>query len=236
MAKKMTKQAVAALADKAAQTQRDVFTLDQLDGMDYNAKRTEAQRLAQIGVDTAVATGAMVPGVGTGEVEGFVAAFVDRLTSLWNGRVTERETARRNWRRALDGMTAKQATAELKALADGMHLRAKRIDTDGWGLHIEFERAWTVSADVYLRWDHDYEGVANPDDASQKAGRYSVRCEIGWSSTSRSVSDALAAVTLYRQAVEAAAELEAVASRMKVIWTYGIEREAPAMLDVMKEA
>jgi hypothetical protein len=61
----------------------------------------------------------------------------------------------------------------------------------GYRVSVYFERpGWAVSATLYIRFD-------------------TKEVTVGWSSTDRNVSNALAAVTLYRQVVELAAQVDA---------------------------
>lgn len=84
----------------------------------------------------------------------------------------------------------------------------------GWrdSIYARANRGWATECDVTINVSLDYgKAVTNPDDSMQRAYPVTVSCQVSWSSTHRSVSASLAAVSLYRDMIEGAARVEALA-------------------------
>lgn len=158
------------------------------------------------------------------------AAFVDAAMSVWGNKVRELETRRRSWRRACEGITYDQARAEVVALLTSMNIRGGQVN-DGYIVYFRVERAEveaTLTVKIDRQWITMDDKTVNPDDESQWAGTYEVSCEVGWSSTNRSLSNAEVALKVYREVVDAAHEVQCVMERRRIIWTHNVPTpEAP---------
>lgn len=152
-------------------------------------------------------------------------AFVDETLAVWGRQERERNRLRKAFADACRGITAEQAAAKVVALVESLRLRGARVSTSS-GVSVTVERAWGVSADLYVRFESDYTAVSNPDDETQRAYRYHVETKVTWSSTGRSLAEAQASVALYRELVDAMAEVEAVMSHERVVQTYGLPEPA----------
>jgi len=215
---KMTKTAAKTVAAQAVGAFTSSFSLDDLDAMNYDARRTEAKAIARREATRLGAAGLL--GSAPEDVSGaFVDEFVEKLLGAWGSRTKQREIARRNWRTALGGITADVAKAQIVALVESMHIRGARVTSD----RVEVERAWAVGATLYIRMETEYDSkIVNPDDDTQAVGRYAVHTELSWSGTSRSIAEATASVAVYNELIAAAAEIEAVMQRERIIWTWGV--------------
>ena len=214
MSKIQTKKAAEALGRQHAETINKAFprTWQEVDAMSGHIESRSAA-LDQLGA---------VPV----EVEKFRDAYVDafilHLSQLWCEVSKAHTRGVQIFQRACQCLTQEQAVAKVKALIESMHIRGARV-SDGCGMGVYVERAWGVSASLYVKFDRDYDyKVINPDNDTQCAGRYNVVVELSWSSTTRRVSDAVASIKLYQELTEAAAEIEAVMSHESVVWTFGI--------------
>lgn len=161
-----------------------------------------------------------------------VDAYVDAATGVWASKVKQLENARRTFASAVKSMTVAQAREKITGLVKSFHLRGLQDSDDLMSVNVE--RAWGVSASVYFRYDGRHDNpITNPDDESQRVYSHSLRIEFSWSSTGRSMAEALASANLYRELIDMAAEVEAVMGREKVVSTWGIpEPVAVAPLDV----
>jgi len=76
-------------------------------------------------------------------------------------------------------------------------------------ISLTWDRAWAVSANLSIRFERDVEDITDP-----KTGKvfkvYRPIVEIGWSSTTRNISNATAAIALYRSVTELGALIESV--------------------------
>ena len=216
MTKIQTKKAAEELGRRHAETINKAFPLtwQEVDAMEWRSRNTAAR--AQIGE---------APAEAEKFADAYVQAAVDALVKLWHQVSKAHDTAVKNFERACQGLTHEQAVSKVKALLEDMRIRGASI-SEGFGLSMNVRRAWAVEASLYVKFDRDYEPDAvNPDDETQRAGCYKLVVELSWSSTTRSVSGALASVKLYQELTEAAAEIEAVMSHERVVWTFGLEEE-----------
>lgn len=239
---KFTKAAVR--ADATARAKLVVFA-EGWEQWDY-AQRTRATRELALTAATLVTQ----PPTGFLPVEHFEtyrAAFElavgERLNEAFRKiRQAEQEAQekRRRFAEARRWMTVKQAGAKLREFVESFHLRGLRpLRSESWGeyVSIEVERAWAVSVNVYFKWESDYKAmVRNPDDERQAVMPMRFSAEVSWSSTGRSVEQALACIALYREVTEMAAEAMAVFGAEHVGIYHGpaeevTEPEAPASAD-----
>lgn len=189
-------------------------TIEQINEMSWQDRTNTAADLARI----SRAMASTDVNLKYGEV--FVSAFVDATQSIWGGKVRDLDKKRQSWRSAITGISASQAEAQVKALIESLHIRGAR----DYGGGVEVERSFAIGGNLYVRFDRDYDTkVVNPDNANQRAGVYRVRVELNWSSTGRTIAEATAAVKLYQELIDAAAEVEVVMNREHIIWTYGVD-------------
>jgi hypothetical protein len=122
----------------------------------------------------------------------------------------ELESKRKAWSKALTvGTPYEDAVQNAKRIITEAAVRGLQPGSDG--LSCEFKRGWAISANLYVRLDRDWDRrVVNPDNSRQSVEFWSARVEIGWSSTGRDVVAALAAIKLYTEVTELAAELQSV--------------------------
>lgn len=185
-------------------------TIEQINDMTWQDRQRIAADLARVAsVDVNLKHGDV-----------FVSAFVDAVQSIWGGKVRELDHKRQAWRRAITGISASKAEAQVKALIESMHIRGAREFSGG----IEVERSFSIGGHLYVRFDRDYDTkVVNPDNPEQRAGVYNIRVELNWGSTGRTIAEATAAVKVYQELIDAAAEVEVVMNREHIIWTYGVD-------------
>lgn len=225
---KMTKTALKELAVKLARTQ-PTMTVEQLDAMQYDGRRAEAARLAVAAVGTAKAAG--LRDDFENDVRAFGEAFVDHLLDAWGRQIKERDGRRAAWKRAGTGLTAEQASAKIVALLESMRIRGAKVE-GSCGVRVEVERAWAVGGTLYVGMDRNYAArIVNPDNDRQAAGEYKLKTELSWSGTSRSLADSIASVAVYTELIQAAAEVEAVMSHERVVWTFGLDDPEPLKAD-----
>ena len=164
-------------------------------------------------------------------VNAFSAAFIDQAQKIWARKITLADHERLEFKRACDGITAGEAMVAVKKIVEDFRLRGAVQITgfdDGGGCYgsLEVTRGYDVDATLYVRLNRDYNGLDNPDDISQRAGRYHVEVEISWSGTSRNTSVAMLNAKLYAELAEMGIEIETRMAREKIVWTYGIPAAA----------
>ena len=216
MKKIQTKKAAEELGRRHAETINKAFPLtwQEVDAMEWRSRNIAAR--AQIGE---------APAEAEKFADAYVQAAVDAQMKLWYQVSKAHDTAVKNFERACQGLTHEQAVSKVKALLEDMRIRGARI-SEGFGLSMNVTRAWAVEASLHVKFDLDRDNrVINPDNDRQCAGCYTFVVELSWSSTTRRLSDAVASVKLYQELTEAAAEIEAVMSHERVVWTFGLEEE-----------
>ena len=147
--------------------------------------------------------------------------YVECVSKNWGWKLKNLENLRNEFRKACKGITTKEASAKVIELLESMHIRRARIG-DYSGVSVNVERAWGVSADLYIRFEQDGERLSNPDDPSQSAWKYCVTTSISWSSTGRTIAEATASINLYKELIDAACEVESVMRGERIVSTYGI--------------
>lgn len=209
---KMNKSAAVEAAKNLARrhVEANAMTVEQVNALgDYNARRTAAARLyLPINLDTDYRRDAQ-------------GAFEDAVLNIWGSKLKALENARKRFQSAAKSMTLEQAHAKITELVKSFRLRGLRDSSDLTSVTVE--RACGVSASVYFRYEReDGLGIVNPDDETQRVNSYALRIEFSWSSTGRTMAEALASANLYRELIDMAAEVEAVMGREKVVSTWGI--------------
>jgi hypothetical protein len=197
-------------------------TLEQINAMSWDARQVLARELGDVALSVAERNG-----LNTTYQSDFIYSYAHAVMSVWGGKVKRHEELCRRFRNACSGLTLEQATAKVKTLIDSFHVRGAKV-SEGYNLSLRVERAWAVDASLYVQFTRSDDTVENPDDPTQRAGSYSVRTELSWGFTTRDVANAVAAIKLYQELTEIAAEIEAVMGREHVIYTYGIPEPTPA--------
>jgi hypothetical protein len=183
----------------------------------YDEKRTLANSYATNAEQT------YFVGADTKFTDCFAPAYAEAVLNAWHATLKTRERARHAWNVASKSMTAAQATEKIKALVASCNVRGVKAPY-GDGLTVEVERGWAVSATLYVRMERDYDRVVtNPDNSDQKAFHYTLKTEVSWSGTSRSIAEATASVKLYQELIELAAEIEATIGRERIVSLRGVE-------------
>lgn len=227
----MTKTQVEQLAKDLVAKNADVQgrTVAELEERDYAARRTDAAahdlhkevNLHDVPVKWTTA---------------FHEAINDAIYNTWSRKLKKMENKRSAWKSAISGMTSDQATAKIKGIVDSFHLRGMREFT---GHCVEVERTFTVDARLYIRLDADYDSrTYNPDDEKQSVTRYTLKTELSWGGTSRSLPESVACVKLYQELIEVAAEVESIMKRENIVYVHGVPEvvvETPAV-DVFNAA
>jgi FAD/FMN-containing dehydrogenase len=126
---------------------------------------------------------------------------------------------RNEYARLKSARSPAEVMASLKAALEG-RVRGRRVrlelSRDDY-LTLEVERAWAVTASLYVRLESDWNGrLVNPDNDREVARLMRYAVELSWSSTHRSVAAAAASVALYRELVELAAEVEAILAEGRI--------------------
>lgn len=215
---KMTKTAVVELAKTAARSDSRVkeMTFEQLDAMSYDARKARASALA---VDTESRRSQLEPNLSVA----YIGAYADEVMAAWGRVVREHEIARNAFNRLMTAKTAEQAGDMILSLVTSMNIRGAKVEGRyGGGVYVNVERGWTIGATLSIALERvDGTGRTNPDNPKQRAGEYGIQTQLTWSSTGRSIPEALASMKLYSELIDAAAEVEAVMSRERVAWKFG---------------
>lgn len=168
-------------------------------------------------------------------------AFKDAALSLWGRKEKEIESKRQAWKRAsTGGIDIKAAQTKLVDLLRSMNIRGMRF-SEGYFSAFEVSRA-DAQATLYVRFDREYLSdsgtITNPDNEQQRAGVYTLKVDISWGGTSRTLSDCEVSLKLYRELVDAGHEIVSTFERQPVRWTYGIEepKAEPVVESISLEA
>ncbi len=198
-------------------------TLRDLEGMDYDARLLLARSRC---VEAQVALLDTQPRY-IGEAE---QAFVDAAMGVWGAKERELRNRRDAWKRALSGLSCKQAEAKVLALLREMNIRGMRLEQGYFG-SFEVTRSWGAGVTLYVRFDRDLDvkGIENPDAPEQRAFVHDVRVEVSWSSTTRSLSESELALKVYREVLDAAHEIKAVMDRERIVSTWGVPAPTTAV-------
>lgn len=213
--KKMNKTETEAAAKKHAgqDTQVKDVTLADLRAMPYEERQQKARTLAGVAY-----AAALTADQGVREdwyVPAYAAAAADRWHRMereWDGRVKRFERAR-------SGITLDAATEQVRALLTSMNVRGGTVSNDGMSLHVT--RAWGADGSVYFTWRRSGETLENPEVPGHTVHAYELDVNVSWGSTSRGVADAVTAVNVYRDLIDAGAEVVAVAGRLSVVYEHG---------------
>lgn len=159
----------------------------------------------------------------------FRAEFAQAALRVWAEINKRAENARRDFKRAADGLTITEATEQIVTLLRAMNIRGGTVESS-YGITLRVERSWAIGADLMVRFDESFsaKGIENPDNPLQRVSPVSGKVELNWSGTSRSVSESLAAIKVYTELTEAAAEVEAVIARMRIVYKWGFEGIQPS--------
>jgi len=138
-------------------------------------------------------------------------------TELTEEQKAARDLARRrerSRRAQVQGTTLEEALAKARAVLDESGLRGLRPAHDsavGGYVDREWERGWGIGCRVSVRLELDFGArLVNPDEPREAVLFYRPKVEVGWSSTGRDVATARAAVRLYADVTDLAAEVQAV--------------------------
>lgn len=107
--------------------------------------------------------------------------------------------------------------ANVRGMPDRLRGFLAEEENPGMGgyLSTSYERAWGVNADLSVKLDSRVNDFAETEDGFWTESHVSVT--IGWSSTGRGISQALAAVTLYQELIALGAEIEARLANEKIL-------------------
>lgn len=107
---------------------------------------------------------------------------------------------------------ARSRIANLLA-CEGFQEEAKKMANTDW-LHIEFTNGiWADSGELYVK--ESYAGLIGEGTERQQTLTYVV--QVNWSSTHRSVANALTALANYQKAIELAAKVEALVEKFPTV-------------------
>jgi hypothetical protein len=221
--KKMTKSDVEQLAKADARRDADKLnkTAFELEKMTWDAESEMARSMARTAL-------ALTENVDAKFAAVYTETYYSALLGVWSMTVKALERKREEFRRVQNALTQEQAAEKIKTLVEGFHLRGlRRLDATGGGVSVSVERAWAVSADLYIRFERADGEVINPDDEHWHGSYLTVTTQLTWSSTGRTVVEGLAAVKLYQEMLDVAAEVEAVMSHERVAWTYWLPVTEP---------
>lgn len=215
---KMTKTAVVELAKRAARADSRVtgMTFDQLEALSYDERKARASSLA---IDTESRRSQLEPHLSVA----YIGAYADEVLAAWSRVDRDRQAARNAFARLMTSKTVEQAGELVHALLTSMNVRGATIsERFGGGVYVNVERGWAVGATLSVSFERvDGTVLTNPDNANQRAGEFAIKTELGWSSTGRTIAEAVAAMKLYSELIDAAAEIESVMTRERVIWRMG---------------
>jgi hypothetical protein len=207
---------------KAAQAHPAVtgLTLEQIEAMDgYDARRTAAQVIFDA-----------IPAESWPESKSpmdFKLGFVDAAQTVWARVVKDRDAKRQAWKRALGGITVEQMRAKVDALYRAANLRGSQFEDGDYRSSLRVRRGWGLEADISVRFEADYDRkLVNFENVQQAVYPITATVEVSWSSSGRSLAQAMACITLYEEVVRLAAEVEVLVNDERVIRTYGIEEPA----------
>lgn len=148
-----------------------------------------------------------------------------------NKQRAEYREARRNW------LTTRRAADKLVEFVKSFHIRGMEDQESGGRsyMHMRIDRGWALGASVTFKFEPAYgRKRINPDNTQQAVIPMEFSVELGWSSTGRSVADSVAAIALYRELTEMAAEAESVFGRERIgeYWGPKVEEEEEKPADL----
>lgn len=216
MAKLNKSEAVAAAKNLArSNATANAMTITDINALDWDARRQLARKLTDTGTANRIDTHAQYqPAVRE--------AYEDAILSIWGAKIKDQQNARCEFAQACKGLTADEARAKIAQLVDSFKIRGRRNYTTS-GVTLDVERAWGVAGALYITLERDHDNaIVNPDDENQRAYRYRVETKLSWSSTGRTIAEALASTKLYTELIEVAAEVEAVMNHERIVYVYGL--------------
>jgi len=108
------------------------------------------------------------------------------------------------------GITLEEAQATVARIIEETNIRGCK-PSYSVGLDREYERGWGIGCRLNVAFDRVYDDrVVNPDEPLEAVEIYRIRIDVSWSSTTRDVAAARAAIKLYTEVTDLAAELQAV--------------------------
>lgn len=221
MAKMLTKSETKTAGGNAARKDAVLasMTAYEIDSMDYNARLPLLQgRLKEAAVPV---------DVDPKYYPSFNEGFIDEAQNILSNKLRALRNARERWRRCTSGISYKEAVQKVHEIVKDAGVRGVvPIGSDGYdGLTVRLRRAGgEAEASIYIRIERDYDDkVVNPDNEKESAGEYELKVELSWSSSSRSIEEALTCAELYRDAATLASEIVTGMRRYRICWTYGIE-------------
>lgn len=188
--------------------------VEQLNSMTYEERKAEAERIY---VESAA------PRIDTHQQYLAAAheAFTNAVLGIWESKRKAFETARRHFQTVAAGLSTTDAYKKINDIVKAFNIRGISPSSSEYRSTVQVERAWGVGATVYFSYDRSSDALVNPDDSNQRVYTYSLKVEISWSGTSRSLAEATASIALYRELTEMAAEVEAIMQRERVVYRYG---------------
>lgn len=146
--------------------------------------------------------------------DSWVSACTDAILDSWGRKVRRAQDKQDDFDRACRGEDIETATNQVKELLKSFNLRGTK---DGHSeMMLVVERSFTLEGRVTVRFDST-DTVIDPSDDQHAVTLFKVTTEISWPSTRRTVAESVAAIKLYTELTEVAAEVESVMSRVHVI-------------------
>lgn len=153
----------------------------------------------------------------------FSETYNTTVHSAWGNKLSGLQNQRSSFFRTLNrGIDPEAANTMICALVESFHLRGMSpISDPTFGISVRVNRG-AEEASLNFRMDRDSSGeLVNPDNEQQRVGPYTLRAEISWSSTQRSIERALVAAAMYRELAEVAAEVIATMEQRLIMWKRG---------------
>lgn len=173
--------------------------------------------------------------------EAFDEAYMEGAMRSIEGKVKELQRRRQQWTSLTSLPSAESVQRELYEYIKAMNIRGARVDR-GYTMLTISRGGRYPSAEVRVEleraegWTGD--GFKNPDEEKQRAGRMTYKVEVSWASSGRTLVEAVHAVAIYQEAINAAAEIDRWLADHPCGWTWGIpkpEPETPAEVAVAPE-
>ena len=225
MAKLKTKSEVRDFAKKTARTIPVVNdkTRQELEALSWEDRRKVARQLA-IEIDNLATTQEVVHEL---HRDHFRREFEDVVLDIWGSKIQEHQRKVKRYLNALQGTRLDDASKQVIELVRSMNIRGMKLPSEAYYLSFGIGRngLW-IDGSFTVSFDRAYDSdkkIVNPDNPQQAVGYYEPKVTLSWGSTTRSVADAVAAIKLYNDLINAAAEVESFLGQLRIIWTYGIE-------------
>lgn len=222
---KMSKSETMQFAIKCANENQVIngYTVEQINALgDYNAKTVAARSFAEDAKKTFVINDT------SRYPEEFVPTFISKTLKIWNSKVSEAEGRQHRFDLLSRSTTLTTAKIEINRIIQDAGIRGMRHDEDHGYADV---RRGNEEVNLYLRWNSDDGRSVNPSNPNHMIRKYTLKTEVAWSSTSRSLNQAAVAIKIYQELVELGQELEARFERETVIAEYGKEVAQPVIVD-----